>query len=371
MTSNPPSSSVPFLDLKATYFELREDLNNAYHRVMERGHFILGPELEAFENEFAKYCGARFCLGVGNGLDALTLLLRAMKIRSGDEVLVPSNTFIATWLAVSSVGAVPVPVAVKPTTYNMDPTALLKAVTPKTRAVIPVHLYGQPVEMDPILQIAREKKLMVIEDAAQAHGATYFGKRVGSLGDAAAFSFYPGKNLGCYGDGGAVVSNNEEIIHQVKLLRNYGSEKRYHHDELGINSRLDELQAAFLRIRLKVLDEWTQRRKQVARTYQEQLSGVKNLKLPTEAPGCESVWHLFVIEHPDRDGLQSYLAERGVQTLIHYPVPPHLSGAYSQQFQNKVDPEVEAISRKLLSLPMGPHLMPEQTNKVVSLVQSF
>ncbi|NBW98577.1 DegT/DnrJ/EryC1/StrS family aminotransferase [bacterium] len=372
MNSKTNPQLVPFLDLKAAYQELKGDFDLAYSRVMERGHFIMGPELEAFEREFADYCGTRFALGVGNGLDALTLLLKAINIQPGDEVLVPVHTFIATWLAVSSLGGVPVPVPIKQSTYNLDPAQIVKSISKKTKAIIPVHLYGQPVEMSEILDIAKKNKLKVIEDAAQAHGARYSGKRVGTFGDAAAFSFYPGKNLGCFGDGGAVVTNDDEIHHRVKMIRNYGSVKRYHHDVLGINSRLDELQAAFLRARLRHLDEWNTRRQQIARHYQDQLSQTAGLKLPQEEDKCESVWHLFVVEHPQRDQLQSHLMDQGIQTLIHYPLPPHLSGAYSAQVHGESSfGEVEAMCNRLLSLPIGPQMTPQQIDRVVSSVQSF
>jgi dTDP-4-amino-4,6-dideoxygalactose transaminase len=345
---------IPFLDLKQAYLELKNELEIAFTRVMDSGWYILGEELRAFESEFADYCNVKHCVGVGNGLDALHLILRAMDIGSGDEVIVPSNTFIATWLAVSYAGATPVPVEPHETTYNIDPTGIETAITEKTKAIMPVHLYGQPADMEPILEIAERYHLKVIEDAAQAHGARYKGKQVGGLGNAAGFSFYPGKNLGAYGDGGAVTTNDPIIAEKVRTLRNYGSQIKYSHDMKGFNSRLDELQAAFLRVKLRHLEEWNARRLELVECYRQYLIGTKVL-LPDIPMEFGSVFHLFVIRTTNRDMLQAGLKEAGIETLIHYPTPPHKQGAYRSMQGNDL-PIAERMSREMLSLPMGPHL---------------
>lgn len=359
---------VPFLDLKATYRELGPALEEAFRRVMVSGHYIMGPELAAFEEEFARYCGVDHCVGTGNGLDAIALILRAMGIGPGDEVIVPSNTFIATWLAVSQVGAVPVPIP-PDQFHNLDPDRVESAVTPRTRAIIAVHLYGQTARMSELRSIAERHHLRLIEDAAQAHGATCNGQRAGSLGDAAAFSFYPGKNLGAYGDGGAVTTGDANLARQVRRLGNYGSDRKYEHVERGVNSRLDELQAALLRVRLGSLDDWTARRRVVAARY---LSGLKNLplSLPATAPECEPVWHLFVIESESRDALAAHLQSEQIQTLVHYPIPAALQGAYSEFRQHPVaSGQVAERHRRLLSLPIGPHLPPEAVDRVIAGVR--
>ena len=363
---------VPFLDLKAPYRELGADLDAAHRRVMESGWFILGDELAAFEREFAAYCGARHCVGVGNGLDALHLILRAMGIGPGDEVIVPSNTYIATWLAVSYAGATPVPVEPDPATYNLDPARVEEAVTPRTRAVMPVHLYGQAADVDGIREVAERHGLRVIEDAAQAQGSLYRGRRAGALADAAGFSFYPGKNLGALGDAGAVTTDDDKLADELRRLRNYGSPVKYQHDVKGVNSRLDELQAAFLRAKLPRLDEWNARRARVAEYYLQALEGVPDLRLPAVADYAGPVWHLFVVRHPRRDALQKHLTERGVGTLIHYPLPPHLQPAYAEMGLAPGSlPLAEAMAREVLSLPMGPHLSEEDADYVVSAVSSF
>src|SRR6266446_8341815 len=286
---------VPFLDLKAAYRELQVDLDAASRRVMESGWYILGQEVEAFENEFAAYCGAKHCVGVGNGLDALILILRSYEIGPDTEVIVPANTYIATWLAVSYVGATPVPVEPDLQTYNLDPGRIEDAITSQTRAIIPVHLYGQPAEMEAIREIALRHGLKIIEDAAQAHGGAYGGKRAGNLGDAAAFSFYPSKNLGAFGDAGAVVTNDDDIADRVRVLRNYGSRRKDYNEVKGINSRLDPLQAGFLRVKLKHLEEWNGRRRNVAQQYLEALNGCPDVILPGAARDAEPAWHLFVL----------------------------------------------------------------------------
>lgn len=353
--------NIPFLDLKAAYLELKDELDSAYHRVMESGWFILGPEVEAFEREFAAYCGAKHCIGVGNGLDALHLILRAMDIGPGDEVIVPAHTFIATWLAVTYAGATPVPVDIDEKTYNLDPALIEAAITEKTRAIIPVHLYGQPADMDPIIECAAKYGLRVIEDAAQAHGANYKGKRVGSLGDAAGFSFYPGKNLGAMGDGGAVVINNGELAEKIRVLHNYGSQIKYHNEVKGFNSRLDELQAALLRVKLTKLDEWNDHRRAIARLYLDKLAEMQDLALPFVPAWAEPVWHLFVVRHPRRDEVQKRLIEAGIGTLIHYPIPPPFSLTYRDMgYQANAFPLAEKLCAEVLSLPIGPHLSKEQ-----------
>jgi dTDP-4-amino-4,6-dideoxygalactose transaminase len=353
--------NIPFLDLKAAYLELKPELDAAYQRVMDSGWYLLGQELEAFEAEFAAYCEAKYCVGVGNGLDALHLILCALNIGPGDEVVVPANTYIATWLAVSHAGATPVPVEPDEKTYNIDPNLIEAAITKRTKAIMPVHLYGQPADMDGINALASRYGLKVIEDAAQAHGARYKGRRTGCLGDAAGFSFYPGKNLGAFGDGGAVVTNDPEIANKVRVLRNYGSRVKYHNEVQGFNSRLDELQAGMLRVKLTRLDEWNARRCQVAVLYREALAGLSGLILPHVPCWAEPVWHLFVVRHPHRSELRLHLSNAGIDTLIHYPIPPHLSEAYQEkQWQSRNLSLTEQLAKEVLSLPISPHLTSDQ-----------
>ena len=364
--------SIPFLDLKASHQELRDEIDSAYERVMESGSFILGSELAAFEAEFAAACEAEYCIGVANGLDALHLILRALDVGSGDEVIVPTNTYIATWLAVSYAGALPIPVEPDEATHNLDPLRLEAAITPRTKAIIAVHLYGQPADMDAISLIAARYGIKVIEDASQAHGARYKGRRVGSLADAATFSFYPGKNLGALGDAGAVVLNDAQIADKLNVLRNYGSRVKYQHACKGFNSRLDELQAAVLRVKLRRLEEWNERRKRAARYYLQTLAGVPNLGLPLVPEFADPVWHLFVVRHPRRDALQQHLTDCGVSTLIHYPLPPHLQPAYATLgYTRGRFPLAESAASEVLSLPMGPHLSAEEMSYVVEQVSSF
>jgi dTDP-4-amino-4,6-dideoxygalactose transaminase len=362
--------NIPFLDLKAPYQELKDELDAGYRRVMESGLYILGPEVEAFEREFAEYCNVKHCVGVGNGLEALHLILRALGIGPGDEVIVPANTYIATWLAVSYAGATPVPVEPDERTYNIDPSKIEAVISKRTKAILPVHLYGQPADMDPILNIAKQYGLKVIEDAAQAHGPRYKGRQTGGLGDAAGFSFYPGKNLGAFGDAGAVTTNDPALAARVRSLRNYGSKIKYFNETKGFNSRLDELQAAFLRVKLKKLNEWNSRRRQVAAHYLKDLKFVSSLMLPIVPLWAEPVWHLFVVRHPCRDIFQKRLEEREIGTLIHYPVPPHRSDAYADMgFSEGAFPLTEAISHTILSLPMGPNMSDEQVQVVVEIVE--
>ncbi|MFZ5884577.1 MAG: DegT/DnrJ/EryC1/StrS family aminotransferase [Chloroflexota bacterium] len=363
--------TVPFLDMKAPYRELQAELDSAWRRVMESGWYILGAEVEAFEREFAEYVGVKYCVGVGNGLDALHLILRAYGIGAGDEVIVPANTYIASWLAVSYAGASPVPVEPLEATCNLDPSRLESAISSRTKAVMAVHLYGQPAEMDAINAVARQHGLKVIEDAAQAHGAGYRGRRAGGLGDAAGWSFYPAKNLGALGDAGAVTTNDPDLAEKVRVLRNYGSQVKYHNLHKGFNSRLDELQAALLRVKLKVLDEWNARRAQIAARY---LDGLKDsgLTLPFVPQGMQPNWHLFVVRSPNRDALQAHLKRQGIETLIHYPVPPHLQPAYREMgLSEGAFPITERIHREALSLPMGPHLSREEADAVIAAIRAF
>ena len=364
--------SIPFLDLSQTYRELKPQLDAAYQRVMTSGRYVLGQELEAFETEFAAFCGARFCAGVANGLEALVLILRAYGIGPGDEVLVPSNTFIATWLAVTHAGAVPVPVEPLEHTFNIDPGRLEAAITARTRAVIAVHLYGQPAAMEAITEVAARHGLRVIEDAAQAHGARWKDRTAGGLADAAAFSFYPAKNLGAYGDAGAVVSDDQELMARVRRLRNYGASAKYDHDAAGFNSRLDPLQAAFLRVRLGCLRDWNSRRASIAQTYLQGLSAVRGCTLTQVAPSCEPAWHLFVIRHTERDALREWLSQEGIETMIHYPVPPHLSVAYAQLgYAAGTLTIAEQLAREVLSLPIGPHLDSASADRVVQAITAY
>lgn len=363
--------TVPFLDLGAAGRELAPELESAAVRVLRRGWFLLGEELAGFEEAWGRYCGAEHCVGVANGLDALHLILRAMDIGPGDEVIVPSNTFIASWLAVSQAGATPVPVEPDPRTRNLDPARIEAAITPRTRAVMAVHLYGQPADMAPIAELARGRGLRVIEDAAQAHGARYHGRRVGALGDAAAWSFYPGKNLGAAGDAGAVTTRDPELAARLRLLRNYGSSVKYVHEVQGFNSRLDEVQAAVLNVKLAVLDEWNARRGRVASRY---LAGIRHpeIALPWVPAWAEPVWHLFVVRTARRDALQAHLRDRGVATLVHYPVPPHLQGAYAALGLGPGTlPLAERLHREVLSLPIGPHLSDEQVEHVIASVNDY
>ena len=364
--------SVPFLDLKATYLELQPELDKAYQTVMNSGWYIIGQEVKAFETEFASYCEAKHCIGVGNGLDALFLILRALDIGAGDEVIVPANTYIATWLAVSYVGATPVPVEPSEKTYNIDPQLIEAAITPRTKAIFAVHLYGQPADMDGINQIAKKHGLKVIEDAAQAHGAKYKGRKVGSLGAAAGFSFYPGKNLGAFGDGGAVTTNDDELADKIRVIANYGSRVKYHNEVQGVNSRLDELQAAFLRVKLTKLDEWNQRRQVIADSYLVGLSGLSGLVLPYVPEWAAPVWHLFVVGTSQREQLQQSLQAAGIGTIIHYPIPPHLSEAYGEMkdWAGQL-PITAAAARTVLSLPIGPHLMAPGRDEVITAIQGF
>ena len=363
---------VPFLDMKSQYLELKDELDQAYQRVMESGWYILSGEVEAFEEEFAAYIGGKHCVGVGNGLEALQLILMGYGIGPGDEVIVPANTYIASWLAVSYTGAKPVPVEPNPATYNIDPRLIENAVTPRTKAIMPVHLYGQPTEMEIIWQVAEKHGLRIVEDAAQTHGGWYRDSMAGNLGNAAGFSFYPSKNLGAFGDAGAVITNDDNLADRARVLRNYGSRKKYYNEAKGHNSRLDPLQAAFLRVKLRHLDEWNKRRDQIARQYLDKMRLTPDLGLPHVPPGVVPVWHLFVISHPERDRLQGFLKEQGIGTLIHYPIPPHLSEAYRDlNYQVGDFPITEKMADTFLSIPIGPHLSIEDADYVIEKIQEF
>lgn len=357
--------NVPFLDLAQATAEIRPELDEAIRSVLNRGSYLLGPELEAFEAAFAHHVGAPHCVAVASGLDALTLGLEVLGVGPRDEVIVPANTFIATWLAVSRVGARPVPVEPIPGTWNMDPAAVEAALTPRTRAILPVHLFGQPADLGALMELAHSRGLALLEDAAQAHGASFRGRPIGAHGNLAAWSFYPGKNLGCLGDGGALTTHDEDQAERLRALRNYGSLRKYHHVEKGVNSRLDEIQAAVLRVKLPRLAQWNGRRREVAARYFEGLAGCPGLRLPQVAADVVPCWHLFVVDVEDRDIVQQALAARGVQTMIHYPVPPHLSGAYLADGPWPALPVTVRAAESHLSLPMGPHLDPEQQDWVV------
>ncbi|MDB5443570.1 MAG: lpsC [Phenylobacterium sp.] len=362
---------MKFFDLELDQPDTRKALDAAYRRVMASGRLILGPELEAFEGEFAAFCGSAHCAGVGNGLDALSLALRAAGISAGDEVIVPAHTFAATWLAVTAVGGQLKPVEVDPTTYTLDPDAVRAAIGPRTRAVIPVSLYGHPADLDPIMALAREHGLFVLEDAAQSHGAGYRGRRAGATAHATAFSFYPTKNLGALGDAGAVVTADPALDRRIRQLRNYGSERKYVHEIEGVNSRLDELQAAFLRVRLARLERNNGRRRDLADHYAEQLGDLSGLTLPCEAAWAEHVYHLFVVRTPERDRLQDELRRAGVETLIHYPVPCHLQAAFADLGMKAGDfPITETLAQEVLSLPLWPGMGRDGVNRVAGAARA-
>lgn len=363
--------SVPFLDLGAAYLELKAEIETAVLASLRSGWYISGQEVEAFEHEFAAYTETRHCVGVANGLDALHLALRAMDIGVGDEVIVPTNTFIATWLAVSQCGAIPVPVEPLESTFNIDPARIEAAITPRTKAIIPVHLYGQPADLDPILAIAHKHGLRVLEDAAQAHGARYKGKRIGGHGDVVAWSFYPGKNLGAFGDGGAITTNDPQLAKRISILRNYGSSVKYVNIEKGVNSRLDSLQAAVLCVKLRYLPEWNARREVIAQRYATRLHGLP-IGLPTTQSGATHAWHLYVVTTPERDALQAHLNGAGIGTLIHYPIPPFRQEAYREFLPQATQwPIADRLAREVLSLPIGPHLSLPQADAVADAVVDF
>lgn len=361
---------VPFVALAAQHATLHDELAATTERVLCEADFVLGREVEYFEREFARYCGCEYGIGVDSGTSALELALRAYGVGAGDEVIVPANTFVATALAVSCTGATPRLVDVNPATHTLDVALLEGAITSRTKAIMPVHLYGQPADMDPILDIARRRNLIVIEDACQAHGARYKARRVGSLGDAAAFSFYPSKNLGACGDGGMVVTNDRDAARSLQMLRNYGQEKKYHHVVRGYNRRLDTLQAALLRVKLRHLDTWNNARRSRADCYGRLLHDVALTPVPAEY--SEAVWHLYVIQASDRDGLQAHLAARGIGTGIHYPIPIHLQPAYRELGYQRGDfPITERTAARILSLPMYPELSQSAVEAVAGAIRAF
>lgn len=364
-------TAIPFLDLREAYLELKADIDCAIARVLDGGWYILGPEVEAFEAEFAAYCEAKHAVGLANGLDALHLALRALGVTAGDEVVVPSNTYIATWIAVSHCGATPVPVEPDERTFNIDPALIEAAITPRTRVILPVHLYGQPADLDPILAIARKHRLSVLEDGAQAHGARHKGRRLGAHGDAVAWSFYPGKNLGAMGDGGAVTTDDPQIADRIRVLRNYGSRAKYANEVQGFNSRLDPLQAAILRVKLAHLDEWNARRAAIARRYGQGLVGC-GLKLPETPEWASPVWHLYVVRSPRRDALQKALSDAGVGALIHYPIPPHRQLAYAgMRWPQDALPRASRLANEVLSLPIGPHLSEAGLDRTIRTIEAI
>ena len=363
--------TIPLVDLKAQYAAIRADIDAAIQRVIDNTSFIMGPDVGAFEEAFARYCGVSHCVGVSSGTAALELALRAFGIGPGAEVITVAHTFIATAEAISAVGAKPVFVDIDPLTYTLDPNCLADAITPATRAIIPVHIYGQPANMAQINQIAQAHQLVVIEDAAQAHAATWQGQRTGNLADAACFSFYPGKNLGAYGDAGALTTNDPKIAAQVRSLRNHGRRSKYLHDQKGFGERLDTLQAAILAAKLPYLDQWTGARRRLAARYHELLVDCE-IGLPTVAPETEPAWHLYVIRTPRRDALLDFLKQAGVEAGVHYPVPLHLQPAYADLNYTKGDlPVTEAVADTCLSLPLYPEMTDNQQDQVVALIKSF
>jgi len=360
--------NIPFLDLRESYLELESEIDAAIKRVLNSGWYILGEEVDAFEREYAEYCEAKHCVAVANGLDALHLSLLALGVGVGDEVIVPSNTYIATWLAISNCGATPVPVEPNESTYNIDSSIIESAITRRTKVILPVHLYGQPVDIEPILSLAKKYNLRVLEDGAQAHGARYKKKRIGAHGDMCAWSFYPGKNLGAYGDGGAITTNDPELADKVRLLRNYGSRTKYVNEVRGFNSRLDSLQAAILRVKLQYLDASNELRRMIAQRYSEGLAGAP-LQLPTVPSWADPVWHLYVIQHAQRDSFAENLSKYGISTMIHYPVPPHLQPAYQDLGYREGDYIIsEKIHKSILSLPIAPNMSQADLDFVISKI---
>ncbi|MCB0194327.1 MAG: DegT/DnrJ/EryC1/StrS family aminotransferase [Anaerolineae bacterium] len=373
MNTNGHSRQVPFVDLAVQHQALETEINEVISKVLHRTNFILGDDVALFEQEFADFCETGYAVGADSGTSALELALRAYGIGPGDEVITVANTFIASALAISYTGATPVLVDIDPQTYNMDVSLIESAITPRTKAILPVHLYGQPADMDAILEIANQYELVVIEDACQAHGARYKGKRAGSIGHAAAFSFYPAKNLGACGDGGIVVTNDAQTAQSIRLMRNYGSTKKYEHMVQGFNRRLDTIQAAILRVKLRELENWNQARRRHAALYNQLLSDFDgSIILPTEADFAESVYHLFVVRTDDREALQAYLQQAGISTGIHYPIPVHLQPAYQNLGYQKGDfPITERYAEQILSLPMYPELTPDLIEAVVKAVGNY
>ena len=360
---------IKFLDLEKVNNRFRCEIDSRIKTVLDKGWYLQGEENEKFSKDFAAFCGTKYALGVANGLDALRLIIKAHGFGAGDEIIVPSNTYIATILAITDNGCIPVLVEPDINTYNINPDLIEEKITSKTKAIMVVHLYGQAVQMQKIWDLAKKYNLKVFEDCAQAHGAIYLGKRVGNLSDAGAFSFYPGKNLGCLGDGGAVTTNDEEIYNKIKALANYGSDRKYHHIYKGLNSRLDEIQAAVLDVKLPHLDADNEVRRKIAKYYRENIKNPKII-LPKTYDDKATVWHVFVVRTQNRDEFQKYLADNGIQTLIHYPTPPHKQDAY-KEWSNMSFPISEEIHRTIISLPMSPVMTQEEIQKVVDVVNDW
>lgn len=361
---------IPFLDLHACIAEIGDEIQNAIASVVSGCQYCLGTEVEAFEKEWADFCQADYAIGVGNGLDALIIALRALDVGPGDEVIVPAHTFIATWFAVNAVGAQVVPIDVDAKTYNIDVAKIERHITERTRVIMPVHLYGQPANLTPIIQLAKRYSLFIIDDAAQAHGACYMGKKIGSYCDMTCWSFYPGKNLGALGDAGAITTSNPDLYGRVKSIRNYGSTIKYIHDRLGLNSRMDALQAAVLRVKLRRLSDWNAARKEIATLYTQYIQAPNIIK-PFVPKWADPVWHLFVIRSPMRDRLMSYLEAHGVTTIIHYPVPPYRQNAYLSIFKENQFNRTDEICDEILSLPLWPQMKPDHVKRIATLLSDF
>lgn len=360
---------IKFLDLYKINERLRKEINGKITQVLDSGWYLLGEETENFEQNFAKYCGVKHCIGVANGLESLNLIIRGYGFAQGDEIIVPANTYIASILAISENGCTPILVEPDINTYNINPDLIEKKITSKTKAIMVVHLYGQAVQMQKIWALAQKYNLKIIEDSAQAHGAKYQNKRVGSLGDASGFSFYPGKNLGCVGDGGCVTTNDDELAQKIKALRNYGSHKKYHNVFIGMNSRLDEIQAGILDIKLKFLDEDNQKRKEIAKYYRKNIKN-SSIILPNVYAEDAHVWHLFVVRTKRRDNFQKYLLDNEIQTIIHYPIPPHKQECY-KLWNNLSYPITEEIHKSVLSLPISPVMSDDEVKKVVEVINEY
>lgn len=360
---------IDFLPLKHSYTEIKDEINSAIKRVLESGRYIGGNEVSAFETLWSKYCNSRYCVGCSNGLDSLILTLIALNIKEGDEVIVPAHTFIATWLSVKAVGAKIIPIEPDPDTFNLDISKLIPLISTKTKAIIAVHLYGQPANLTKLKEVAKYFNLYLIEDAAQAHGAKFNGETIGCHSDAVCWSFYPGKNLGAIGDAGAVTTNSFELQENIRKIQNYGSTKKYHHDTFGFNKRLDPIQAAILSVKLSHLDEWNLRRLLIANRY---LTEIKNKKitLPKIVPKSTSAWHLFVVKTKNRDLFQNLLREHDIETIIHYPIPPHRQKAFVE-YSNHNLPVTENLSTSILSLPISPHHSTDEISKIINVVNSF
>lgn len=360
---------IKFLDLKKINNRYREEIDSRIKNILDKGWYLQGEENENFTKNFANFCGTKFTLGVANGLDALNLIIKAYGFGNGDEIIVPANTYIATILAISENGCIPILVEPDIKTYNINPDSIEEKITTKTKAIMVVHLYGQAVQMEKIWKIAKKYNLKIIEDSAQAHGAIYQENRTGNLGDASGFSFYPGKNLGCMGDGGAVTTNDEELFNKIKAIANYGSDRKYHHIYKGVNSRLDEIQAAVLDIKLKHLDSDNNKRREISKYYRENIKNSK-LILPETYDEKSHVWHIFAVRTQNRDEFQKYLTEKGIQTIIHYPTPPHKQGAY-KEWNNLSFPITEEIHNTILSLPISPVMTDSEIEKVVEVVNEY